>query len=116
VSEAADGPGRRGRPARTVDPTGKHALFTSPVRAAPDQLTPGNQKEGRDALFSTGPRQAGTVIVTCSTCRVRTRSSLVDLGVRLLSISMWIPGRRYNHWMRCPACAQHTWCRIGWNE
>jgi hypothetical protein len=99
-----------------VDPTGKHALFTAPVRAAPDQLGPGNQKEGREALFSTGPRQSGTVLIECSSCRARARSTLVDLGIRLLSISLWLPGRRYSHWMRCPTCHAHTWCRIGWTE
>jgi hypothetical protein len=101
---------------RKVDPSGKHALFSAPPTAARDQLLPGNQKEGRDALFSTGPRQPGTVVIACSSCLVRTRASLVDLGIRLISISAWIPGRTHSHWMRCPACHQHTWCRIGWNE
>lgn len=104
------------RTTRRVDPAGRHALFSAPVQAAPDQLGPGNQKEGRAALFSTGPRQVGTVIVECSSCGTRTRSTLVDLGVRLLSISAWLPGRRHSHWMRCPGCDRHTWCRIGWTE
>jgi hypothetical protein len=106
----------RPRPARRVDPSGKHALFSTPPQAARDQLGPGNQKEGRDALFSTGPRQTGTVIIECSACKVRTRSTLLDLGVRLVSISAWLPTRRHSHWMRCPACHTHTWCHIGWNE
>ncbi|MCB1005828.1 MAG: hypothetical protein KDB35_16715 [Acidimicrobiales bacterium] len=101
---------------RRVDPSGRHALFSAPVDAARDQLRPGNAKEGRDALYSTGPRQTGTVIVECSSCDGRTRASLVDLGIRLVSISVWLPGRRYSHWMRCPTCHQHTWCRVGWNE
>ncbi len=99
---------------RRIDPTGKHALFSTPPQAAPDQLRPGNQKDGRQAFFSTGPRQPGTVIVVCSSCKVRSRVTLVDLGVRLLSISVWIPRRRRNHWMRCPGCNQHTWCDINW--
>jgi len=104
------------RVSRKVDPAGKQALFSAPPSAARDQLGPGNQKEGRAALFSTGPRQTGTVIIECSRCHVRTRSTLVDLGVRLVSISVWVPGRKHSHWMRCAACHEHTWCRIGWTE
>ena len=101
---------------RAVDPSERHALFSAPVDSARDQLGPGNQKEGRHALYSTGPRQTGTVIVECSACDGRSRSTLVDLGVRLISISVWLPGRRHSHWMRCPSCHQHAWCRIGWTE
>lgn len=104
------------RSVRRVDPAGRQALFSAPVQAAPDQLGPGNQKEGRAALFSTGPRQPGTVIIECSACGTRSRSTLVDLGVRLLSISVWLPTRRHSHWMRCPGCHTHTWCRIAWTE
>lgn len=116
-------PGARGTGAgagrdavRRIDPAGKHALFSAPPTAARDQLGPGNQKEGRQAFFSTGPRQPGTVVVECGACGTRSRVTLVDLGVRLISISAWIPGRRHSHWMRCPGCHAHQWCRIGWND
>jgi hypothetical protein len=99
-----------------LDPQGKRALFESPVTAAPDLLTTGNQKEGKDALYSSGPRQVGTVLVDCSSCRTRSRTTLVDLGLRFLSVSVWLPGRRHSHWMRCPGCHQHAWCRVGWTE
>jgi len=102
--------------ARRFDPTGKQALFSAPPKAARDQLGPGNQKDGREAFFSTGPRQAGTALIICSACGVRSRVTLIDLGVRLLSISVWVPRRKRNHWMRCPGCHQHTWCDIGWND
>jgi hypothetical protein len=102
------------RPTRDIDPTGKHALFSAPPMAAPDQLGPGQGKEGRQALFSTGARQFGTVVVTCSACRSRARISLGDLAVRLATISAWVPGRRYSHWMRCPGCGGHQWCAIDW--
>lgn len=98
------------------DPNGRHALFSAPVKAAPDQIRPGNQKEGKHALYSTGPRQPGTVIVECRECGTRTRTSLVDVGIRLASISVWWPGRRHSHWMRCPGCHTHTWCRVGWTD
>lgn len=101
---------------RRLDPQGKAALFSSAPRAAPDQIGTGNAKDGKEALYSTGPRQTGTVVVRCSSCKARVRTSLVDLGVRLLSISVWLPGRRHSHWMRCPACGEHAWCAIGWND
>lgn len=102
------------RSGRHPDPQGKRALFTGGAAAAPDQLGPGNRTDGRDALFSTGPRQTGTVVVECDDCLARSRVTLLDLGIRLISISVWLPGRRRPHWMRCPACAQHTWCTIEW--
>lgn len=109
------GPGHARKPSRSIDPQGKHALFNTAVTAAPDQLAPGNQKEGRDALFSTGPRRVGTVVVECGECLARSRISMVDLGVRLVRISVWLPGRARPHWMGCPACGRRTWCTIEWN-
>ncbi|MCC5952775.1 MAG: hypothetical protein JJU45_11840 [Acidimicrobiia bacterium] len=106
--------GRRSR--RRVDPQGRQALFTAPVTAAPDQLTAGVRKDGRDALFSTGPRQPATVVVRCSACGSSARVGLLDLGVRLVSISAWLPGRRYGHWLRCPTCHTHAWCSIAFRD
>lgn len=102
--------------ARRIDPTGKHALFSTPPTAAPDQLRAGSRETGRSAFYSTGSRQVGTVVVECATCTTRTRVTLVDLGIRFVSISAWIPGRSHPHWMRCPACDAHTWCRIAWTD
>lgn len=107
---------RRPARGRSLDPNGKRALFEAPVQAAEDHLRAGPQREGRDALFSAGPARPGTALVECSACKVRTRVGLADLGVRLMTISAWLPGRRHNHWMRCPSCGRRTWCRIGWND
>ena len=101
---------------RSFDPQGRRALFETPVSAARDTIRAGTPRDGRDALFSTGPRQAGTVVVTCSSCEARTRINLTDLGLRFLSGSAWIPGRRDGHWMRCPSCNHRTWCSIGWQD
>ncbi|MHB1447253.1 MAG: hypothetical protein ACYCTI_00010 [Acidimicrobiales bacterium] len=101
---------------RRVDPKGKSALFEAAVSAAPDQIAPGLPPEGKTALFSIPPRRPGTVIVECSRCKTRTRSSLAGLGRRLASGSAWVPFRRYQHWMVCPACGRRVWCRIAWNE
>ncbi|CAN5865054.1 hypothetical protein BH24ACT3_BH24ACT3_07530 [soil metagenome] len=101
---------------RSLDPQGKRALFEKPVAAAPDNLAPGKRREGKEALYSTGPPRSGTAVVACSSCRSRTRLPLSDVGVRLLTISAWLPGRTHGHWMRCPACDKRTWCAIGWQE
>lgn len=106
---------RSGR-SRRLDPQGRRALFEMPVDAARDTIRSGDAKEGKDALYSTGPRQAGSVVVECGGCGVRTRISLSDLAMRLVTISAWIPGRRKGHWMRCPACEHRRWCSIAWNE
>ncbi|HRA33359.1 MAG TPA: hypothetical protein PK748_00430, partial [Acidimicrobiales bacterium] len=58
---------------RSLDPQGRRALFETPVSAARDTIRSGPAAEGKDALYSTGPRQTGTVVVTCSTCHARTR-------------------------------------------
>lgn len=100
---------------RHLDPQGKQALFDAPVQSAPDQLS-GHGNRGRRALYSSGPREVGTVVVECATCQVRTRTTLVNLGLRMLPFTAWLPARRHNHFMRCPACGAMTWCRIGWTE
>lgn len=101
---------------RSLDPQGRRALFETPVSAARDTLRSGQPAEGRDALFSTGPRRTGTVVVTCSGCKARSRINLTDLGLRWLGGTVWIPGRRNGHWMRCPSCGDRTWCSIGWQS
>jgi hypothetical protein len=100
----------------SFDPQGKRALFEAPVSAARDTIRSGSPKEGREALFSSGPRETGSVVVECSSCHGRTRISLTDVALRFATVSAWFPGRKHSHWMRCPACDHRTWCRIGWRE
>lgn len=101
---------------RAGDPNGKRALFGKPVDVAPDLLEAGRVAEGRQALYSTGPARPGTVIVDCSSCEVRSRVSLVDIGLRIMQLSVWLPGRRHSRFMRCPSCNRRTWCRILWQH
>lgn len=96
------------------DPLGKQALFSAPTPVETGPTGPG--REGKHALYSTGPRQAGTVVIECGDCEVRTRTSLLTLGLRCLPFTAWIPGRRHAHVLRCPACGRLTWCRIGWTD
>jgi hypothetical protein len=100
--------------ARSADPTGRHALFSAPPTAAPDQLAPGERKDGRHAFYSTGPRRPGTVVIVCSGCRMRTRVTVANLVVRLAPFTVWIPGRRHGHLLRCPGCDERRWCQIAW--
>lgn len=99
------------------DPTGKRALFESPVEASPERLRAG-AREGRDAFFSSGGREAGTVVVECSSCDARSRVGLGDIAVRLASLSLYLPLLRPSHPHRitCPSCERATWCRIGWRD
>jgi hypothetical protein len=98
-----------------LDPTGKRALFESPVAASPDAIRPGRAVEGKGALYSAGPPRTGTVLVECSSCRARSRISLADLGVRMLSLSAFLPTRRtHPYWLRCPTCDKRAWCTIHW--
>lgn len=109
--------GRKASGRRTsLDPQGRRALFETPVDAARDIIRSGGRSDGKDSLYSTGPRRPGTVVVTCSSCSARSRINLTDLGLRWLTGTVWIPGRRDGHWMRCPACDRRTWCSIGWQD
>lgn len=100
----------------SLDPQGRRALFETPVAAAADTVRSGKASDGKDALYSTGPRRPGTVVVSCGGCKAKSRINLTDLGLRWLTGTVWIPGRRRSHWMRCPSCGKHTWCSIGWQD
>jgi hypothetical protein len=95
----------------TTDPTGKRALFSQAVTAAPV-----GRANGKAALFSTPPRRPGTVVIECAHCGVRSRETLLGLGFRLATGSLWMPLRSKPHWLRCPSCGRRSWCRIGWTE
>ena len=69
-------------------------------------------REGRDAVFSAGPRERGTVLVDCSKCHARGRVTLAGLVVRLLTGSLIWPGRRKGWFLRCPTCGARAWCSV----
>lgn len=101
------------------DPSGKRALFESPPieiddPLKDDPLVDHHASESHEALYSVGDRENGTVVIDCSRCEVRSRIPLVESVIRILAISLWVPGRPYNHWMQCPACQTRSWCRIHW--
>lgn len=102
------------------DPYGKKALFAVPPQPATtdEDIDPirGSDPavEGKAALFSVGPHQAGTVVLDCSECETRTRMSMLEVGLRILLVSLWVPGKQYSRWMHCPECQRRTWCRVHW--
>src|SRR5262249_13054156 len=99
-----------------VDPEGKRALFEAPIAAPPEQLRAGKSRVGRSALFSAGPPEPGTVVITCSRCISRARVGLGDLGIRILTGSLLLPGRKRDWLLRCPACDHRTWCSVGFRD
>lgn len=103
----------------TQDPLGRRALFSPPTGTGErDVFAPTESPapaEGVRALYSPGTgRRLGTVRIECSECLVHSRRSVIDLGIRLLKFSVWIPGRKYSRWLVCPACDRRTWARVHW--
>jgi hypothetical protein len=102
-----------------ADPQGKRALFETPAvvvddTVRDDELITIDLREGREALFSAGPHEAGTGVVECTHCGARTRVSYLEIAVRIAMISVWIPGKEHSRWMQCPNCQRRSWCRIKW--
>lgn len=113
----ADEEGRRSTPrSGRGDPLGKRALFEAGIDAPDDLIAAGHDKSGRDALFSVGSPKVGTVVIECGSCTARSRRSIADAALRMARLSVWIPGRKFNRHLECPACGDRTWCRIGWLE
>jgi hypothetical protein len=101
------------------DKDGKRALFESPPieiddTLKDDPLVDRHDTEGHEALYSAGHRESGTAVITCSVCEVRSRISVVETVVRILSISWWNPLQPYTRWLQCPACQQRTWVKVEW--
>ena len=102
-----------------ADKHGKRALFETPPIHVDDSLEDDpfverHHSDGHETLYSVGPRESGTAVITCSYCGVRSRISVVETVVRIFAISLWVPGRTYSRWMQCPACQQRRWCRVEW--
>jgi hypothetical protein len=101
------------------DREGKRALFETPPIEIEDSLKDDplvhrHDIHGHEAVFSAGHHERGTAVVTCSRCDVRTRIPVLELGVRILALSLWIPGRPYSRHIQCPACQTRTWCKVEW--
>jgi hypothetical protein len=103
----------------SADPLGKRALFSPPAIDPAgdldrDPAMGGAPPLGKHALFSAGPHRPGTVVLECSRCLSHSRMSVIEAGIRIAFISVWIPGKRYSRWMLCPECLRRTWCKVRW--
>ena len=101
------------------DREGKRALFETPPieiedSLKDDPLVERHDVDGHDAFYSAGHHEPGTAVIKCSECDVRTRITHVELAVRILALSLWIPGRSYSRHIQCPACQTRAWCKVEW--
>jgi hypothetical protein len=101
------------------DREGKRALFEAPPLEIEDTLkdeplVDRHEVNGHEAVYSAGHHERGTAVVTCSGCAVKTRLTLVELAVRIIALSLWIPGRSFSRHMQCPACQTRNWCKVEW--
>ena len=87
------------------DPTGKRALFSG--RVGQDRAA-----DGKRALFSAADSPGGPIHLDCARCGETSRLGVLDTARRLLSFSLWVPGRTYSRRLRCPACKQRSWVRL----
>lgn len=77
-------------------------------------------EDGRRSFFSGyGPNEqpdsggeegdSGAVVIDCSRCHRSTNVPISDAFLRLVSLSIWIPGRSFDRRLRCPACHRRAW-------
>ncbi len=58
----------------------------------------------------------GSLVLQCSSCRVRSHVDLLEFLVLHLPLWMWRPGRGYTQFMTCPACRRRTWLSASWTS
>jgi len=120
---ATDGRDHPDHPDHPVRSTGKHALFSGADPSGPDPGYPtGPDPAGTYAAGTPGPSGSpdaggtptgsGWFVVGCSSCHTATRVGLPGLVRLAFPVGVWLPGRRYDHWMACPACGRRTWVGI----
>jgi hypothetical protein len=91
---------------RRARPAGKHALFSV--------ATPAGEGSGAPPAPETSDPMPdrGVFTVECSACGSVTRVGLLDLALLHVPFGMWIPGRTFDHRMRCPACRRRAWTGV----
>jgi hypothetical protein len=113
---------------REPDPLGKRALFwvpsaeevggagtaTAALPAGKHALYSGAGLEGQDVAVVSGNPLAdrGPFAVECQRCRTVSRVGLLDMVIFQFPVGFWLPGRRFDHRMTCPACRARTWCSV----
>jgi hypothetical protein len=65
------------------------------------------------ALIADNPiAERGSFTVQCKRCRQVSQVGILDLVIYQFPIGIWLPGRRFDHRMTCPACRTRAWCGV----
>jgi hypothetical protein len=91
---------------RRARPSGHHALYSA-VTPAADAETPAGVATSADPLS-----ERGIFTVNCSACGSVSRIGLLDFTLLQLPFAMWVPGRTFDHRMRCPSCRRRAWTGV----
>lgn len=109
----------RGADARTST-KGKRAFYTSTdrshrlatVAAAGSPRDPADLADRQRAGESKSGTGRGVFAVRCSSCASVTAVGLLELVALHTPFTAFVPLRRFDHWMRCPACRRRTWAGV----
>lgn len=108
------------------DSKGKRALFETPPiviedteepAASPDQVPEDAVEEpvaSDTRNVASRLSESTTARIHCSVCGETTDVSKIELSVRILAISLWVPNRDFSRYMQCPVCQTRTWCNVTW--
>lgn len=83
---------------------GKHALF---LGATPEDRTADDAPTGTVRRPTAGP-----IAVSCSSCGSSCRVGVVEFLRLQFPFGAWLPRRRFDRWMTCPACQRRTWTSV----
>lgn len=81
------------------------------------------ESEGRAALFSVPPAEAGEerprprvpgLTVSCSACGTVSPTNPVALMLAAFPVTMVLPWRPQHFWGTCPTCRHRAWLGLGW--
>jgi hypothetical protein len=117
---------------RAPDPLGKRALFWVPTAGEPgsDDVSASERAValpvGKRALYSgAGPdpdsfavtsgnplHERGSFTVVCARCRQTSHVGVLDMLIFQFPLGVWLPRRRFDHRMTCPACRKRAWCSV----
>jgi hypothetical protein len=107
-------PGRRSDPVAAADPpsTGKHALYSSTdatcTSVAPSTADDEDRSRGPIGRWTSPGRFA----VHCRSCGETTAVGLLELAMLHTPVGAFVPLRRFDHLLRCPACHRRTWAGV----
>jgi hypothetical protein len=85
-------------------PSGKHALYSL--------ATPAGEHEVASVADADPLPQRGLLSVSCSSCGSVSRVGVAHFVMLQLPFGAWLPRRRYDRWMTCPACRRRTWTSV----